>query len=102
MVLLNGPIESGPVEDVPLFQRPPLGSPRVARRQIVESNGLIPILRQDLAGVRADIACASRYQDRFRGSVIHHDPRTQSNASPLGGPGFLTLQSSPAPRKRAN
>jgi hypothetical protein len=53
-----------PIEDVSLFERSPFGSPRVPRRQIVESNGLISFLRQDLAGV-LDIARASRNRTFF-------------------------------------
>jgi hypothetical protein len=48
-----------------LFERSPFGGPIVSRRQIVENNGLISFLRQDLAGVRADIARASRNQNVF-------------------------------------
>src|SRR5262249_47689210 len=70
-VLLDDLVESSPIEDVRPFERPPFGSPPVPRRQIVESDGLIPLMRQDLAGVRADIAGPSCNQDSFRGSATH-------------------------------
>src|SRR5262249_3853881 len=76
---LNGPIKSSPIEDVAPFERAPFGCPRVPRRQIVESNGLISFFCQNLAGMRADIAGASRDQDGFCGSAFHRILALQTN-----------------------
>jgi hypothetical protein len=93
-ILLDSPVESGPIEDVALFERSPFGGPIVSRRQIVENNGLIPFLRQDLAGVLADIARASSNQNVFRDSVIHLTLATEATSgSPLlSNQDFLSLK----------
>ena len=92
-ILFDRPVESRPIKDIPFFQGPPFGGPRVPRREIVESNGLISFLRQELAGVRADVTRSSRNQNVFRDNVIHSNSRNQGNdAVPaLIGPGYFSL-----------
>ena len=59
---LKDRIEAGGVQDVALFQRPPLHGGGAALGEIVEDDGRMPCGRERLAGMAADIAGASRHQ----------------------------------------